>query len=76
MVTCTFCGYLSTNTFYQNIPQLFGKIPQNTGKVPANAIISSKKHAKILDKRLLLELNRSWRPIPGRWKFQNHNMGQ
>ena len=53
-----------------------GKIPRKTGKRPANNIISSKKHGKTLGKRLLPEPNRSWRPIPGGRKFQNHDIGQ
>ena len=76
MGTCNFRGYLSTNTCYQNIPKVLGKIPRNTGKIPKYNVISSKKFGKTLGKRLLPESNRSWRPIPGGRKFQNHIIGQ
>ena len=71
-----FRRYLSTNTFYKNIPQVFGKIIRDTEKIPENNIISFIKHGKTLGKRLLLKPNRSWRPIPGGRKLKNHDIGQ
>ena len=47
-----------------------------TGEPPKYNVITSKKFGKTLGKRLLPESNRSWRPIPGGRKFQNHIIGQ
>ena len=50
--------------------------PPKYWKNTSKKIISSKKLGKTLGKRLLPEPNRSWRPIPRDWKFQNHSIGQ
>ena len=47
MGTCYFRPYLSTNTFYKNIPQVFGKIPRKNGKRRKYNIITSKKKKKL-----------------------------
>ena len=58
------------------IYQRYSEIPRKDWKTTKINVITSKKFGKTLGKRLLPESNRSWRPIPGGRKFQNHIIGQ